>query len=77
MKTKKTAIILAILVWWAWLHRFYLWNYIIWLLYIWVLALQNPLFNWLLFVIALGEAIYIAWTSKKEFNKKYNTIWNK
>lgn len=67
MKDKTTTGILALFLGGLWVHKFYLWNSGIWILYL--------LFCWTFIpsIIWIIEGIIFLSMSENEFNKKYNT----
>ena len=71
MKNKTTAILLALFLGWLWFHRFYLWNYIVWILYIIFMFTFIPL------LLSLVEVLYFALMNKKDFDIKYNAEYIK
>lgn len=64
-KNRKTAWWLAILVWGLWAHKFYLWNYVAWVLYIMFCFTLIP------GIISFIEAILFFSMSDKAFEEKY------
>lgn len=69
MKNKWTAIILAIFLWWIWVHQFYLnraGKWIFYLLFFWTFI---PAF------IALIDIILLLIMSEETFNNKYNSLF--
>lgn len=68
MKDKQIAWILALFLWWLWIHKFYLWS--------WILGLIYLLFSWtwLPSLISFIEWILFFIMSKEEFDERYNWI---
>jgi len=66
MKTKFVAVILCFFLGWLWIHKFYLWQYWMWFLYL--------LFSWTLMpaFIAFIEMFFIAFMKQEEFDDRYN-----
>lgn len=66
MKNKYIAWILGLLLWWLWVHKFYLWKWFQWILYI--------LFTWtyLPFILAIIEWLVYLLMSKEKFNEIYS-----
>jgi TM2 domain-containing membrane protein YozV len=70
-KDKNTAWILALLLWWAWIHKFYLWKPIQWLLYL--------IFIWTFIPAILWVIEWISYFSYKkvDWDYKFNNLWEK
>jgi TM2 domain-containing membrane protein YozV len=68
-KDQKLAGVLWIFLWWAWIHKFYLWMYIQWILYL--------VFIWTFIpaIIGLFEWISYFSYSKEYWDFKFNGIW--
>lgn len=66
MKEKNVAWILALFLWWLWIHKFYLWNWIIGFIYLFFSWTIIPALIWLI------ESIIIFMMSDEEFDIKYN-----
>ncbi len=65
---KTTAGFLALFLWWIWVHKFYLWSPILWLIYLFFCWTFIPA------IIAFFEAIsYFSYTNEN-WDKKYNNI---
>jgi len=66
MRNKYTAWILAIIFWWIGFHKFYLWQYWQWIIYI--------LFSWsfIPMILWLFEWITYLLNSQKYFDENYN-----
>ncbi len=71
MKSKTTAGILAIFLWWLWIHKFYLGQTVAWIIYL--------LFcwTWIPSIIWIIEWIIILTHSDDRRNEKYNSEWVK
>jgi len=65
-KSKNTAWILALLLWWIWMHKIYIWKPYIWIFYILFFWTWIPLIIWI-----IEGIIYFSITQEK-FNKIVN-----
>ena len=66
MKSKIIAMILCILTWWFWGHKFYLWS-------LWMGLLYLILFmSWIPAILSVIDFIVLLLSSKDKFDSKYN-----
>lgn len=59
-------VLLALFLGWLWVHRMYLWEKLIWFLYL--------IFCWTFipWIIAFCEIFYFAFMKQEDFDKRYN-----
>lgn len=65
-KNKNLTWVLALFLWWFWVHKFYLEEYIYWIVYLFFCWTFIPA------IISFIEAIYFWNMKKEEFDSKYN-----
>lgn len=70
-KEKNIAAVLALFLWGAWIHKFYLWKIIQWILYL--------VFIWTFIPAILGVLEWISYLSmkKEDWDYKFNNMWEK
>lgn len=66
MKDKTTAWLLALFLWWLWVHKFYLWNIVAWFIYLLFCRTFIPA------IVGVLEAISIFTHTDERWKNKYN-----
>lgn len=66
MKSKKTAWLLALFLWWIWIHKFYLWKNGQWILYLLFVR------SWIPVVLGIIDSIRLFSMDDKVFFDEYN-----
>ena len=66
MRTRLGTVIVALFLGWLWIHKFYLWQYWMWFLYLIFCWTWIPLF------LSFIEVFYFAFMTKETFDSTYN-----